>query len=225
MQTTAPLIHIIDDAADIRDLVGEILRGVGLECVLWESPEDLLAAAPGSTIDGLVVDVRLRGMSGLELVRRLRELHIGAPVIFISGVSDVPVAVEAMKLGASDFLSKPFRAQTMIDTVQTALRQETSRGRNSVTIARHRRMVAKLSPRETQVFQGVIAGKANKVLAIELGLSEKTVEDHRARMMIKLDARSVADLVKIGVLSGLCDPMTERSHPGSPTGQTRIPSR
>lgn len=211
MQTSAPVIHIIDDAADIRDLVGEILRGVDLECVLWESPEDLLAVAPDSTINALVVDVRLRGMSGIELVRRLRDIHIDAPVIFMSGVSDVPVAVEAMKLGAIDFLSKPFRAQTMIDVVQTALRQESSRGEQNATIAEHRKLVAKLSPREMQVFQGVIAGKANKVLAIDLGLSEKTVEDHRARMMTKLGAQSVADLVKIGVLAGLCDPLTERT--------------
>lgn len=210
MQTSAPVIHIIDDAPEIRDLVGEILCGVGLECVLWESPEDLLAVAADSTINAMVVDVRLRGMSGIELVRKLRDLHINAPVIFMSGLNDVPVAVEAMKLGAVDFLSKPFRAQTMIDVVQTALRQESMRGEQNATIAEHRKLVAKLSPREMQVFLGVIAGKANKVLAIELGLSEKTVEDHRARMVTKLGAQSVADLVKIGVLAGLCDPMAER---------------
>lgn len=218
----SPVVHVIDDDANVRSLVGEILAGVEVDCVLWESPEDLLAtvtasadaapdAAAGFRANALVVDVRLRGMSGMELVRRLRDLRVEAPVIFMSGVSDVPVAVEAMKLGAVDFLSKPFRAQTMIDVVQAALRQESTRGEQNAALAEHRELVAKLSPREMQVFLGVIAGKANKVLAIDLGLSEKTVEDHRARMMGKLGAQSVADLVKISVLAGLCDPLTERS--------------
>lgn len=211
MQTPAPVVHVIDDAEDIRDLVTEILTGVDLRCVAWENPEDLLGAAPSATIDVLVIDVRLRGMSGIELARRLRDAGIHVPVIFISGVSDVPVAVEAMKLGAVDFLQKPFRAQTLIDVVQAALRQHRSEGEREATVAAHRELVAKLSPREMEVFLGVVAGKANKVLAIDLGLSEKTIEDHRSRMMAKLGASSVADLVKIGVLAGVCDPLAERS--------------
>jgi two-component system response regulator FixJ len=145
-------------------------------------------------------------MSGLELVRMLRGRGAYAPVVFISGVNEVPVAVEAMKLGAFDFLSKPFGGQTLIDTVQGALRHHEAEVARENRAAEVRDLLAKLSPRERQVFLAVADGKANKVIAADLGLSEKTVEEHRAHVMSKIQASSVADLVKIAVVSGVCDP-------------------
>src|SRR5688572_3203131 len=120
VSTTHRVVHVVDDNEGIRKLASTILESVELRCVAWSGPEALLAAADGETISALVVDVRLGGMSGLELVRRLRDRGIAAPVVFISGVNEVPVAVEAMKLGAHDFLSKPFTAQALIDAVQAA---------------------------------------------------------------------------------------------------------
>jgi two-component system response regulator FixJ len=200
------VVHVVDDNEQIREFAATVLRSVGLECLAWEGPEGLLDGNPPHRIDVLVIDIRLQGMSGLELVRRLRERGVSAPVIFISGVNEVPVAVEAMKLGAHDFLTKPFGGQTLIDTVQGALRRHEGDLQRSTRTAEVRDLLAKLSPRERQVFLSVIDGKANKVIAFDLGLSEKTVEEHRAHVMAKLGASSVADLVKMAVVSGVCDP-------------------
>jgi FixJ family two-component response regulator len=200
------LVHVVDDQQPIRDLVVSVLDSVGFRCVAWESPGTLLSQLPKQKIDVLVVDVRLVGMSGLELVRQLRERGVKAPVVFISGVSEVPVAVEAMKLGAHDFLQKPFTAQALIDAVQAAQTRYRASASREAHAERARASVAKLSPREREVFLAVCAGKANKVTASELGLSEKTVEEHRKNVMTKLAVGSVADLVKLAVLAGLCDP-------------------
>jgi FixJ family two-component response regulator len=199
------LVHVVDDQQPIRDLVVSVLDSVGFRCVAWESPGTLLSQLPKQKIDVLVVDVRLVGMSGLELVRQLRERGVKAPVVFISGVSEVPVAVEAMKLGAHD-LQKPFTAQALIDAVQAAQTRYRASASREAHAERARASVAKLSPREREVFLAVCAGKANKVTASELGLSEKTVEEHRKNVMTKLAVGSVADLVKLAVLAGLCDP-------------------
>jgi two-component system response regulator FixJ len=200
------IVHVVDDHEGIRVLVQRALDSVGIECVGWDSPLALLAALDSQKIDTLVVDIRLVGMSGLELVRRLREGGVAPPVIFISGVDEVPVAIEAMKLGAHDFLPKPFSAQALIDTVQSALRASRVEKGRDARVAAARTLVAKLSPRERQVLLAVVDGKPNKVVAFDLGLSEKTVEEHRAHVMTKLSASSVPDLVKLAILAGLCDP-------------------
>jgi FixJ family two-component response regulator len=202
----ALVVHVVDDQQQIRDLVATVLDSVGFRCVAWESPGTLLSQLDKQNIDVLVVDVRLVGMSGLELVRQLRDRGVKAPVVFISGVSEVPVAVEAMKLGAHDFLQKPFTAQALIDAVQAAQTRHRARAGRDAQVDRARQSVGKLSPREREVFLAVCAGKANKVTASELGLSEKTVEEHRKHVMTKLEVGSVADLVKLAVLAGLCDP-------------------
>jgi two-component system response regulator FixJ len=199
-------VHIVDDQQQIRELVSSILDTVGLLCVQWDQPSALLSSFSRHKIDVLVVDVRLVGMSGLELVRQLRERGLKAPVVFISGVSEVPVAVEAMKLGAHDFLQKPFTAQALIDAVQAAHTQHHKRASREAQVAHARAQVARLSPREREVFLAVVAGKPNKVTASEMNLSEKTVEEHRKHVMTKLAVASLADLVKLAVLAGLCDP-------------------
>lgn len=204
-------IHIVDDDEGIRVLVARVLGSVGLPCVQWDGPLPFLDALKQKPlISAMVVDIRLAGMSGLELVRELRDRGVNAPVVFISGVNEVPVAVEAMKLGAHDFLSKPFASQTLIDTVQAAIRRHSVEASRESRTAHARDLVAKLSPREKQVFLAIVDGKANKVVAADLGLSEKTVEEHRSRVMSKLAAGSVADLVKLAVLCGLCDPAATR---------------
>jgi len=199
-------VHVVDDNEGIRSLVVRILESVGLPCTAWDSPGTLLAAAGRVRIDALVVDIRLAGMSGLELVRQLRERGISAPVVFISGVNEVTVAVEAMKLGAYDFLPKPFAAQTLIDAVQAALARHRTQEERDAQQAQARTLLSKLSPREKQVLLAIVDGKANKVMASELGLSEKTIEEHRKHVMTKLGASSVADVVKLAVLGGACDP-------------------
>lgn len=206
MSTTHRVVHVVDDNEGIRKLASTILESVELRCVAWSGPEALLAAADGETISALVVDVRLGGMSGLELVRRLRDRGIAAPVVFISGVNEVPVAVEAMKLGAHDFLAKPFTAQALIDAVQAALADHGARQARGTKVSQALDLVRTLSPREREVFLAVVEGNANKVIASDLGLAEKTVEEHRKRVMTKLGASSVPDLVKVAILSGLCDP-------------------
>jgi FixJ family two-component response regulator len=202
----ALVVHVVDDQQQIRDLVANILDSVGFKSVAWDAPGALLSQLSKQKIDVLVVDVRLVGMSGLELVRQLRDRGERAPVVFISGVSEVPVAVEAMKLGAHDFLQKPFTAQALIDAVQAALSRHRASAGREAHVARAQAAVARLSPREREVFLAVCAGKANKVTASDLGLSEKTVEEHRKHVMTKLEVSSVADLVKLAVLAGLCDP-------------------
>lgn len=204
-------VHVVDDQAAIRDLVVGVLETVNLSCVAWEGPDALLAGLDHQRIDALVVDVRLVGMSGLELVRKLRERGVAAPVVFISGSSEVPVAVEAMKLGAHDFLNKPFTAQSLIDAVQAALAKHREHEERRSRVRKARTLVSTLSPREREVFLAVVDGNANKVIASDLGLAEKTVEEHRKRVMTKLGAGSVPDLVKIAVLSGLCDPARDPS--------------
>lgn len=202
----ALVVHVVDDQQQVRDLVVGVLDSVGLKSVPWDAPGALLSQLSNQKIDVLVVDVRLVGMSGLELVRQLRDRGVRAPVVFISGVSEVPVAVEAMKLGAHDFLQKPFTAQALIDAVQAAQSRHRASADREAQVGRARAAVSKLSPREREVFLAVCAGKANKVTAADLGLSEKTVEEHRKHVMTKLEVSSVADLVKLAVLAGLCDP-------------------
>jgi FixJ family two-component response regulator len=206
MSVDPRIVHVVDDQEPIRDLVSRFLATVGIQCVAWESPDVFLQSVADQVIHVLVVDVRLVGMSGLELVRQLRERGVTAPAIFISGVSEVPVAVEAMKLGAHDFLSKPFTGQALIDTVQAALSRHKEREEREGQVRHAQALVAKLSPREREVFLAIVDGKANKVVASDLGLAEKTVEEHRKHVMLKLQASSVPDLVKLAVLSGLCDP-------------------
>jgi len=200
------VVHVVDDHEGIRVLVQRALDSVGIQCVGWDGPIELLAALDAQKIDALVVDIRLVGMSGIELVRRMRDRNVMPPIIFISGVDEVPVAIEAMKLGAHDFLPKPFSAQALIDTVQSALRNSRAEKGRDARVAAVQSLVAKLSPRERQVLLAVIDGKPNKVVAIDLGLSEKTVEEHRAHVMSKLGASSVPHLVKLAILAGLCDP-------------------
>jgi FixJ family two-component response regulator len=190
------VIYVVDDDEAVRDALGMLLRSVGLEAVLYPSALDFLEGYDPDRHSCLVADIRMPGLSGLDLQQRLNEQRAGIPIIFITGHGDVPMAVDAMKSGATDFIQKPFRDQELLDRIHKALQQDRE---SRVARARERAVrerLALLTPRETEVMQRVVKGQANKVIALDLGVSQRTVELHRARVMRKLKMRSVAELVQ-----------------------------
>jgi FixJ family two-component response regulator len=191
----SPLVYLVDDDEAVRDALGLLLRSVGLECEVYGSALEFLEAYDPARHSCLVADIRMPGLSGLELQQRLNEQRADVPVIFITGHGDVPMAVNAMKSGASDFVQKPFRDQDLIDRIHKALAQDRERRawRAQEKIIRER--LALLTPREAEVMKRVVRGQANKVIAMDLGVSQRTVELHRARVMRKLKMRSLAELV------------------------------
>jgi len=190
-----PLVYLVDDDEAIRDSLGLLLRSVGLECEVYASALEFLGAYDPSRHSCVVADIRMPGLSGLELQQRLNEQRADVPVIFITGHGDVPMAVNAMKSGASDFIQKPFRDQDLIDRIHKALAKDGERRASRAQEDVIRERLASLTPRETEVMRRVVRGQANKVIALDLGVSQRTVELHRARVMRKLKMRSLAELV------------------------------
>lgn len=194
------LVHVIDDDAAVRDSIAFLLDVAGLSVQTYESAvqfvETIAAAQPGC----VVTDIRMPGMSGLELVRKLKELNRNWPVIVITGHADVPLAVEAMKAGVVDFLEKPFEDDRLISAIRTALAIEENQQQGEA----ERRVVldrlATLSGRERDVLDGLVAGKANKVIAFDFGISPRTVEVYRANVMTKMQAASLSELVRMKLL-------------------------
>jgi FixJ family two-component response regulator len=191
----SPLVYLVDDDDAIRDSLGLLLRSVGLECAVYASALEFLEAYDDDRHSCLVADIRMPGLSGLELQQRLAEQHSDIPIIFITGHGDVPMAVTAMKSGAADFIQKPFRDQDLIDRIHKALAQDQERRSSRAQEKTIRERIATLTPREVEVMQRVVKGQANKVIAMDLGVSQRTVELHRARVMRKLKMRSLAELV------------------------------
>ena len=195
-------VHVVDDDAAIRDSLRWLMESVGLRVHTYDSAQGFLTKSHEVTAGCLLLDVRLRDMSGLELQRKLRENGFRPPIIFMTGYGDITMAVQAMKDGAIDFLTKPFDDQKLLDTVQQALSQA------QITYEKHARSdlmasrLALLSPREQQVLDKVLDGKLNKVIADELNISMKTVETHRARIMEKMQARNLAELARQIALAG-----------------------
>jgi two-component system, LuxR family, response regulator FixJ len=190
-----PLVYLVDDDEAIRDSLGLLLRSVGLDCEVYASALEFLGAYDPARHSCLVADIRMPGLSGLELQQRLNEQHSEVPMIFITGHGDVPMAVNAMKSGASDFIQKPFRDQDLIDRIHKALEKDRERRVFQAEENEVRGRLATLTPRETEVMKLVVRGQANKVIALDLGVSQRTVELHRARVMRKLKMRSLAQLV------------------------------
>jgi len=192
-----PLIYIVDDDDSMREAIELLLRTVGYQTVPYGRASEFLAKYNPEQHAVLVLDVRMPEMSGLEVQQQLNRAGAMLPVIFMTGHGDIPMAVQAMKDGAFDFLTKPFRDQDLIDRINTALKQDKE---NRAQIEKHadlRRRAESLTAREREVMALVVDGKANKVIAIDLGLSERTVEIHRANVMEKMGARSIAHLVKM----------------------------
>lgn len=190
------IVYVIDDDVAVRDSNHLLLDSVGLECEVFESATAFLEQFDASRRCCLVCDIRMPGLSGLELQNKLNERGIVVPLIFITGHGDIPMAVNAMKAGATDFIQKPFRNQELIDGVHKALKQDAAQRDSRAEADEIRERLKSLTPRETEVMQRVVNGQANKVIAMDLGVSQRTVELHRARVMHKLKMRSLADLVQ-----------------------------
>ena len=190
-------VCIVDDDEAVRSSLRLLLKSVGLSAVAYASARDFLAAWNPDQPGCLILDVRMPTMSGLELQEELNRRGAIVPVIFITGHGDIPMAVEAMQHGAFDFLQKPFRDQDLIDRIQRAIERDTANRAQLLEKEKIRARFDSLTPREREVLQLVTAGKANKVMAGDLGVSQRTVEIHRARVMEKMEAASLAQLVRM----------------------------
>jgi len=191
----SPIIYLVDDDEAVRDSLGMLFESIGIKHEAYGSALDFLERYDAGRHSCLVADIRMPGLSGLELQQRLNDQRAEVPVIFITGHGDVPMAVTAMKSGAADFIQKPFRDQDLIDRINKALARDLERRRGLAEENEIRGRIALLTPREKEVMERVVRGQANKVIAMDLGVSQRTVELHRARVMKKLRLRSVAELV------------------------------
>jgi len=199
MQEPTPTIYVVDDDEGVRNSLRFLLKSVGLTARTLSSAREFLESYRPRQPGCVVLDVRMPGMSGLELQQQLNLRGAIIPVIFITGHGDIPMAVDAMQHGAFDFLQKPFRDQDLIDRIQRALERD---GKNRAALAQHTRIrerFAALTPREREVLALMTRGKPNKVMAAELGVSQRTVEIHRARVMEKTGAASLAQLVRMAM--------------------------
>ncbi len=190
-------VYVVDDDEAVRESVVLLLDTAGIRCQAFASADEFLEVYDTDRHACLVVDIRMPGTSGLELQDYLNRRGALIPVIFITGHGDVPMAVNAMKSGAVDFIQKPFRDRDLIDLIHKALDLDRKRREELGAMTVIRRKLATLTPRETEVMRRVVNGQANKVIALDLGVSQRTVELHRARVMRKLGMRSLADLVRV----------------------------
>lgn len=200
-----PLVYVTDDEPSVREALGNLLQSVGLQVELFASATAMLDAAAADRANCLVLDVRLPGISGLEVQQRLLQLNVAVPVIFMTGHADIPMTVRAMKAGAVDFLTKPFRDQDMLDAVTTAVTRDRERRVGLALTATVRARFATLTSRERQVMGLVTRGLMNKQVAGELGLSEVTVKAYRGQVMRKMEVPSLAELVRCAEALGLED--------------------
>jgi len=193
-------VHVIDDDEALRDSLTFLLRTARLDVQSYPSATAFLEALPEANLSCVITDVRMPGMSGIDLLRRLRERKISVPVIVITGHGDIPLAVEAMRIGAIDFLEKPFDDEVLIASVKTALRQKEGEVKRHGERAEIEGRLAALSNRERDVLDGLVAGRANKQIAFDLGISPRTVEIYRANLMSKMQAGSLSDLVRMALI-------------------------
>jgi FixJ family two-component response regulator len=197
MKEPDPIVFVIDDEALIRDGLRSLIRSIGLRAETFSSAQEFLAAKRADAPACLVLDVRMPGLSGLDLQRNLTDAQIYIPIIFLTGHGDIPMTVRAMKEGAVEFLTKPVRGQDLLDAVQKAIELDRSLRKERAQLAETRRRFDSLTPRETEVLNLVVAGLLNKQIADELGTSELTIKTHRAHVMEKTGAGSLAHLVRM----------------------------
>lgn len=196
-------VHVIDDDEASRQSLAFLLQTADMAVQTYPSATAFLDRIAEIAAGCIITDVRMPGLSGIDLLRRLKDMKIAAPVIVITGHGDVPLAVEAMKSGAADFLEKPFDDEALLASVRAALRRRGADEKRNAEQAEIERRLAALSHRERDVLSGLIAGRANKQIAFDLGISPRTVEIYRANLMNKMQAGSLSDLVRMALVAGI----------------------
>ena len=197
MKKAEQVVFVIDDDPSMRTSIKDLIEAVGMSCQTFGSGQELLGADLPDVPSSLVLDVRLPGLSGLNLQRELTERGIHMPIIFITGHGDIPMSVQAMKAGAVEFLTKPFRDQDLLDAIEQGIERDRSARKQLMAFRELRERSETLTPREREVMGLVVAGMLNKRIAVELDISEKTVNVHRAQVMQKMRADSLAELVRM----------------------------
>ena len=201
--TTKGIIYVIDDDEAMRDSLNFLLDSSGFGVTLFDNAQSFLDALPGLAFGCVVSDVRMPGIDGIELLKRMKTQHSPFPILIMTGHGDVPLAVEAMKLGALDFLEKPFEDDRLVTMIESAIRQAEPAAKSESIAQDIAARVASLSPRERQVMEGLIAGLSNKLIAREYDISPRTIEVYRANVMTKMQANSLSELVRLAMRAGM----------------------
>jgi len=203
MTGMAPIVFVVDDDPSVRRAMKRLIGSVGLQVEVFGSAPEFLAARRSDVPSCLVLDIRLPGISGLDFQRKLAEANIHIPIIFVTAHGDIPMTVRAMKAGAIEFLTKPFRDQDLLDAIHVALERDRTRRQQEAEIATLRERLESLTPREREVLPLVVSGLLNKQIAGEIGTSETTVKVHRSQLMHKMGASSSAELVRLAERIGI----------------------
>jgi two-component system, LuxR family, response regulator FixJ len=197
------VVHVIDDDEAVRESLAFLLKTARLDVRTYDSAMTFLSSLPNADSGCIITDVRMPEISGVDLLRRLRELKVGMPVIVITGHGDVQLAVEAMKIGAADFIEKPFDDELLLAAVRSALGRWEKGAQQESERTKLLDKLATLSPRERDVLEGLVAGKPNKIIAFDLGIRPRTVEIYRANVMTKMNAGSLSELVRMALLANV----------------------
>ncbi|MGT2504544.1 response regulator FixJ [Bradyrhizobium guangxiense] len=201
--TTKGHVYVIDDDAAMRDSLQFLLDSTGFEVTLFDNAESFVEALPGLAFGCVLSDVRMPGLDGIELLKWMKAQQSPFPIVIMTGHGDVPLAVEAMKLGAVDFLEKPFDDDRLTAMIESAIRQAEPTAKSEAVAQDIAARVASLSPRERQVMEGLIAGLSNKLIAREYDISPRTIEVYRANVMTKMQANSLSELVRLAMRAGM----------------------
>lgn len=213
MPSDGAVVHVIDDDEAVRHSLAFLLQSADIAVETYDSATSFLDRVQEIESGCIVTDVRMPGISGIDLLRRLTEVGVAVPVIVITGHADVPLAVEAMKIGAVDFIEKPFDDEVLLAAVRAALAKHDSQSQHQAERAQIEARLATLSNRERDVLEGLVAGHANKRIAFDLGISPRTIEIYRANLMTKMEAASLSDLVRMALLAGILGPPAKSEGP------------
>jgi RNA polymerase sigma factor (sigma-70 family) len=197
-----PIVYVVDDEESIRRAIARLVGRAGYQVLLFQSAEEFLVQKPSDAPSCLILDVNMPGLTGMDLQEALVVSGHNLPIIFVSGYANVPMSVKAMKTGAFDFLTKPFTAEELLEAISKAIETDIRQKKEKEEIENIQSRIETLTPREAEVFSLVVTGMLNKQIAAELGISEKTIKVHRARVMEKMRAGSLAELVKLAEHAG-----------------------